>query len=160
MMGCWGGVLAAAVCPHTGCETTTTAPAAGEASATHGDHGPACDKVVIPEDHSGHVSAHEGHAGKPDNGDQQQFSPVGLHTIVPKQHDQFCSHCMGRPEAPPSPYSEWQSNSARRAGSYAAPIAAVQVESPTPVYLRLITPAQHAPPGTSDRHLLLNVFRI
>jgi hypothetical protein len=158
MLGCWGGVLAAVVCPHMGCETT--ASVAGEASTTHGDHGPACDDMVKPEDHSGHISTHEVHAKEPVDGARRQSSPVGLHTIVPEQHDQFCSHCMGRQEAPPSPLSEWQSNSARRGESFAAPIVTIQVESPAPVYLRKITPAQHAPPGSSDRHLLLNVFRI
>ena len=158
MLGCWGGVLAAALCPH-GCETT--AHAAGEASTTHGDHGMDCAQMVKPEDHSGDISGHEeGHAGYPADGDQRQSDHAGLHTDARGQHDQSCAHCVGRPEAPPSPYSEGQSNSAKRGGSFTAPLATVQVESPAPVYRRKITPAQHAPPGESDRHLLLNVFRI
>ena len=159
MLGCWGGVLAAALCPH-GCEST--AHAAGEASTTHGDHGTDCAQMVKPEDHSGDISAHEeGHAGEPADGDQRQSGHAGPYTVARGgQHDQSCAHCVGRPEAPPSPYSEGQSSSAKRSGSFAAPLAAVQLESSAPVYLRKITPAQHAPPGESDRHLLLNVFRI
>jgi hypothetical protein len=158
MTGCWGGVLAAALCPHW-CETTAHATA-GEASTTHGDHGMACDQMVKPEDYSGDISAHEGHAWEHANGDQRQSDHAGFNTVARWQHDQTCSHCISRPEAPPSPYSEQQSNSAKRGGSFAAPPAAVHVESLAPVYLRKITPAQHAPPGESDRHLLLNVFRI
>ena len=158
MMGCWGGVLAAVVCLHTGCETST--PAAGEASATHGDHGTTCGNMVKPEDHSGDVSSHEGHTGELTDGAWQQFRPAGLHTVARVQHEQSCAHCVGRPESPPAPYSEWQSNSVKRGVNFAAPVAAVQVDSPAPVYPRKITPAQHAPPGSSDRHLLLKVFRI
>jgi hypothetical protein len=116
--------------------------------------------MVRTEDHSGDISVHEGHAGQPVDGERQQFNAVGLRTVVPEQHDQSCAHCVGRPETPPSPYSEQQSNSAKRGESFAAPLTAVHVGSPAPVYLRKITPAQHAPPGSSDRHLLLNVFRI
>ena len=68
---------------------------------------------------------------------------------------------MGRPEAPPSSKFELDSNPLKKAGRDAAPQAAVRLSAPDSVHVREITPAQHAPPGRADRHLLiLNVFRI
>jgi hypothetical protein len=157
LTGCWGGVIAAAACPHAGCETAATLSEV--AVTTHCDHTGGHDAVNHGE-HSEHISAHAGHAAESANRDQRLLNSGGLQIVVPKQHDRFCTHCIGSPEAPPSPSFEWQSNSARKSGGFAAPPAAVQVESSAPVFLQKITPAQHAPPGTSDRHLLLNVFRI
>jgi hypothetical protein len=155
-MGCWGGVLAAA-CPHMGCETTAAAPDA----AKQGGHAHSHDhNTVSPEDHSDHVTAHQGHLAEPPVPVQHQFSNGELLGVAHEQHDPFCTHCVGRPEAPPSPCFEWQANSARKGGDFAAPLASAHVETPAAVFVREITPAQHAPPGRSDRHLLLSVFRI
>lgn len=160
MTGCWGGVLAAAACPHSGCETMASAP---DIAATDGGHADTHGHDAVRSDtHSSHASALEGHAAEPPARDQHQFSTRGEHqSVAPEQHDQFCSHCVGSPEAPPSPRIEGQSNTAKKSGDFAAPLAATQFKAPTAVFLREITPAQHAPPGRPDRYLLLlNVFRI
>ena len=158
MTGCWGGLFAAASCPHVGCETTTSTPDVVATDGGHADHHG--HDAVRPEDHSGHVKAHEGHAAGPTAQDQSQFNRGEFQSVAPQPHDQFCSHCVSRPEAPPTPCYEWQTASAKRGGTFVAPLVATQIEAPAPVFLREITPAQHAPPGRSDRRLLLNVFRI
>jgi len=75
-------------------------------------------------------------------------------------HDPRCSHCAGRPEAPPSPKFEWQSDSVNKAGKELTAHAVWKVMAPAASHARQIAPAQHAPPGAPDRHLLLSVFRI
>lgn len=158
MTGCWGGVLAAAACPHSGCETMAFAPDVAATQSDHADtHG---HDTASPEAHSSHVSAHQGHAAEPPARDQHQFSHGELKSVAPEQHDQSCAHCVGSPEAPSSPCFEWQSGSAKRGGGFVAPLAATQIKAPAAVFLREITPAQHAPPGQSDRHIILSVFRI
>jgi hypothetical protein len=156
VLGCWGGVLAAAVCPHMGCKTTAAAP---EATAHHGEHA-AGHEAVSQEDHSGHAAAHDGHAALPPAHDEQHLDGGRAPGVTADRHDPACAHCVGTAEAPPSRSFEWQSNSFKQGGKLTAPPAAARVSAPAAVFLREITPAQHAPPGSSDRHLLLNVFRI
>lgn len=158
LLGCWGGVLAAAACPHVGCDAMASAPDIAVGHGGHADsHG---QNVTSPEEHSCHVTSHRARAAKSSLQVQHQISHEELQSVASKQRGQFCAHCVGRPEAPPSPRLEWQSNSAKKGVDFAAPHAIAQIETTAPVLLRKITPAQHAPPGKSDRHLLLNVFRI
>ena len=150
--GCWGGVLAAAACPHVECETTAAAP---EGAASH-DHG-----AAVSEEHSSHPAEHGGHPAEPPAPD---VSPAGQPRVADVGpgggHTPGCTHCVGRPEAPPSPSFEAQANSVRKGAESAAPTAAPRVEAPAAVIPREITPAQHAPPPGTVRHLLLSVFRI
>ena len=158
VLGCWGGVIAAVACPHLGCETPSGTP---EHSA-HGEHpadeGHASDDA---ENHSAHEETAASDVAVPPGPWQD---PVG--SAVPAVgssggHDGNCSHCVGRPEVPPSPNLEWQSDSAGKSVKYAAPRAAPQAVAPSAAHAREITPAQHAPPGSADRLLLLlSVFRI
>jgi hypothetical protein len=158
VLGCWGGVLAAAACPHAGCKTAASAP---EVTAGHGEHtGDHGHDVVGPEDHSGHGEAHEGHTAQPSEQDRQHFSPEQFTGVASNRHDQNCAHCVGSTEAPPSRSFEWQSNSLKQGGKLLAPQASGRIVAPAAVFVREITPAQHAPPGRSDRHLLFSVFRI
>ena len=159
LAGCWGGVLAAAACPHAGCETTAAAP---ESTAAHGEHeaghGPGS---VSPEDHSGHAGPQgKGHSAAPPAHNPPRVDPAQLRGAASNRHDPNCAHCAGDAEAPPSRHFEWQSNSFKSGEKLIAPRAAGQVSAASAVFVREITPAQHAPPGTSDRHLLLSVFRI
>lgn len=157
MMGCWGGVLAAVACPHMACKTAASAPAG---VASHDEHSSGHEhEAVAHEDHSGHVQTHEGHAEPAAQG-KSQVSTGELWSVAPEPHDPSCAHCVSRSEAPPSPCFEWQPNSVRKGGELAAPVAAATVTVPAAAYVREITPAQHAPPGRTDRHLLLSVFRI
>ena len=134
---------------------------APEATADHGGHaaGHGHD-AVSPEDHSGHAAAHEGHTAQPPAQDQQLFSPEQFPGVASNRHDRNCAHCVGSTEVPPSRSFEWQSNSLKQGGKLTAPRAAQQVAAPAVVFLREITPDQHAPPGRSDRHILFSVFRI
>jgi hypothetical protein len=149
--GCWGGVLAAAACPHVECETTAAAP---EGAAGHGHD------AATSEDHSGHAGEHGGHPAEPPAQNTSEVGRRGLPNVSPGGHDLGCTHCVGSPEAPPSPTSEAQANSVRKGAESAAPTAVTRVEAPAAVFLREITPAQHAPPHGTVRHLLLSVFRI
>lgn len=77
------------------------------------------------------------------------------------RHDSSCTHCVGRPDVPPSSSFEWQTNPAKKSGKVVAAHSAGQSLTPVAFFVREITPAQHAPPASPDRHLLLlNVFRI
>ena len=153
VLGCWGGVLAAVACPHAGCETGASEPAVG--GAVGHDHA-----AVTSEDHSGHNAEHGGHATEAPARNLGGLGPVGLPNIRPGGHDLGCTHCVGRPGAPSAPNFEVQAKTARKAGESAAPASPARVEAPAAVSLREITPAQHAPPGRTVRHILLNVFRI
>ena len=153
MMGCWGGVLAAAACPHLGCETVAALPGSGAAHGGHtGDH-----DAVSTEEHSGHTGGHEGHFAEPPSADRGMVS--GGQTLS-GGHELGCTHCVGRPGAPPSQRFDWQSTFAGKGGGFVAPLTAARFATPAAPFLREITPAQHAPPGRSDRHILLSVFRI
>jgi hypothetical protein len=157
LTGCWGGVLAAA-CPHLGCETAAASDNAAtpdEHVEEHGHHS------ASPEDHSLHSGSHgEGHTAESPAQDPPQFDSDQFRRNASNSHDPNCDHCVGSTEAPPSQSFEWQSNSFKNGAKLAAPRAAERVSAPAVVFVREITPAQHAPPGRSDRHLLLSVFRI
>lgn len=155
VLGCWGGVLAAAACPHKGCETASAAP---HQTTAHAEHlSAASHDSDGGEGHSAHAGAHKGHAAEPPAAEP---SRPELAQLTDGTRAPYCSHCLGRPDAPPSPKFEWQSDSVKKAGKDAAPHVAPEVSAPLAAYVREITPAQNAPPGRSDRHLLISVFRI
>jgi hypothetical protein len=156
MLGCWGGVLAAAVCPHVGCETTAQAPDIYATDDNHADSH--CQGATDSADSSTRDKAHEGHDAELTAEDQ--FKREEHQSAGSRSQDEFCAHCVDRPVDTPAPVFGHQSSSVKRGVDFAAPLAVTQIESPVPVFLRKIAPAQHAPPGRSDRHLLLNVFRI
>ena len=159
MTGCWGRVLAAVACPHEGCETTD---AASDSTAAHGEHvGDHSDHSASPEDHSGHAGSHgEGHSAESPAQDPPQSDSDLFRGSASDSHDSNCAHCVGSAEVPPSRSFEWQSNFFKNGVKLTAPRAAEQGSAPAVVLVREITPAQHAPPGRSDRHILLSVFRI
>lgn len=143
VLGCWGGALAGMLCPHEPCH------AASDEAADRGGHSSAGGH----EDHSAHAQTHEGHAEGP--------SPEAAEpSRVSRGHDPRCAHCVGGPEVPPAAKFEWQSGTLKKGAGDAATHAAPRLPTPAAPPAREIIPAQHAPPGDSDRHLLLNVFRI
>lgn len=157
VLGCWGGVIAAAACPHAGCETAAPSPAGvsnGGASGGHEHCAPAS------EDHSGHQGGHGDHAAAPPEQGSVLSGDTGLDEVSRGHHNLNCTHCVGRPEAPPSSNFELQTGSANKTADSAAPAAVTRVEPPPSVFPQEVTPAQHAPPGGADRHLLLSIFRI
>lgn len=113
------------------------------------------------EDHSGHAQAHGvGHAAESPVREQLQTESEVLTVVTSGAHDLLCSHCVGRSDSPPSPNFELQSNYGQKVGKEITPRASGNGIAPTVFIVREITPAHRAPPGSSDRHLLLNVFRI
>lgn len=144
LLGCWGGVLAGVVCPHEPCH------AASDAAAGRGGHSSAGGG----EDHSEHAQTHEGHAEEPTHDAAESWH-------ASRGHDPRCAHCVGGPEVPPAAKFEWQSGTFKKGAGDAATHAPLRLASPAAPPAREIIPAQHAPPGNSDRQLLLlNVFRI
>ena len=157
VLGCWGGALAAVACPHVGCETAS-------ADAEHGARGErASDEGHAPadaEDHSAHGEDHPEPVTEAPAPDRSPSESVAQAADASGGHDGACPHCVGRPGVPTSSIFEWQSDSAGKSVKYPAPHAAPQVFEPSAAHTREITPAQHAPPGSTDRLLLLSVFRI
>jgi hypothetical protein len=131
VLGSWGGVIAAAACPHAGCQTAVRQEPA--------DHGHSCE------------SASE---------EQARPAPEVLRAAVSSPHDPFCSHCSGRPPTPPSAKSEWQLSPVQKVEKDSAAQSVGHLPSPRRARTSEIRPSQHAPPHESDRRLLLNVFRI
>ncbi|HLL76233.1 MAG TPA: hypothetical protein VK421_13355 [Pyrinomonadaceae bacterium] len=159
LLGGWGGVLAAVACLHVGCETAAAA-AAHAGVAAHGGHAGGHE----PADHDSHAGKeveHGGHAAAtPPAGDLHRAGTGEARTIDPRQPEPGCSHCVGSPAAPTSSLFGQQFIPPAKGESLIAPPAGVRVEAPAAAFIREITPAQHAPPGGTGRHLLLNVFRI
>ncbi|HEY0078105.1 MAG TPA: hypothetical protein VGB73_05635 [Pyrinomonadaceae bacterium] len=154
----WGGVLAAAVCPHLGCETDAAAPGGNPSQDEHSSG--ECHNSDDAEEHSAQTKAHQGHAAELPVEKQTAFESLDLKRFFSGSSVPSCSHCIGRPDAPPSPKLEPQTNTVRNAGKEAPPHASLQTLADARTYVRQITPSQHAPPGRSDRHLLHSVFRI
>jgi hypothetical protein len=138
------------------------ASAAGPAAVSHGEHDSGnCHDSASTEDHHGHSESHQGHTSGPTARGALLPESGAMRGGISATHDPLCSHCMGRPDAPPSSSFERQYGPAKKGGEDAAPHAPVQILAPVAAFVRQIAPAQHAPPGSSDRHLLLlNVFRI
>lgn len=157
VVGCWGGVAAAALCPHEACGTA--ASATEHASDREGHQTVEGQDSGDSEGHAEHTEGHRGHAPETlaadEAGRESDVSVIGTSGA----HDPCCSHCMGRPEAPPSPKFEWQYSPVEKAGKYLAAKTPLKVGAPAS-HVRRDTPAQHAPPGSPDRHLLISVFRI
>jgi hypothetical protein len=157
VVGCWGGVVAAAFCPHEGCGTAT---AATEHESDHGGHQAVeGQESGDPEEHAAHAEGHRGHAPEQPTADEARSETAGSVVGTSGAHDPCCSHCMGRPEAPPSPKFEWQPSPVEKAGKDLAAHSPLKFAASAP-HVRRDTPAQHAPPGSSDRYLLISVFRI
>lgn len=155
VLGCWGGVVAAVACPHVGCETAVTAPDHG---GLHG--GDVSHDAASAEETSAHPADHHGHSAESRPAEQAQ---PGLVTSVAGDsgaHDSRCSHCVGRPDTPPSSKFERQPAPVGKDGKVPAALASPKVAAPAASHALRIKPAQHAPPGSQDRHLLLGVFRI
>ncbi|HEV2799125.1 MAG TPA: hypothetical protein VGW12_01440 [Pyrinomonadaceae bacterium] len=157
--GCAGGVLAAVVCAHLGCRMETAAPVV---DATQNGHAEGhCHDAAAPAEQTSSNKTHDEHATEHASGERQQFERTEMSNAVALPHEGFCAHCVARPGTPPSAFFEQEFNAAKKSRDFAAPRAVAQVAPPSTVFRRKITPAQHAPPARSARHLLLlNVFRI
>lgn len=158
VLGCWGGVLAAVVCPHVGCETGTAAREHAGTDSEHSTDG--IHESAGAQSHTDHAENHQEHAEKSRAFEEAPPKPQGLRSLASSPHDPSCIHCVGGPQSPPSTKSEWQFNSAKKAEKGSAPPAARHLPAPSRAFVMEITPAQHAPPAKPGRHLLLSVFLI
>ena len=165
LLGCWGGVLAAVACPHSDCRAAGPAPArdlspiapdasyaAHASTPTHEPAGHEAHRAPAPAAHC-HASATAAEAEPREAADDSRgfaFARSGA----------SCLHCEGAPRAPASTKSASQSSPAPRVEQDAAPQAVRRLLAPARAFVREIIPAQHAPPGTKDRRLLLSVFLI
>ena len=165
LAGSWGGVLAAAACPHAGCRTDADAATAPhvENSGGHGRHENADGQghhAASHEDHSVHAPTHDGeHAAEQHTRTQTPRDSERLRGVASGPHDPTCAHCVGRSDAP-SRSTEWQPNPFKAGAKLDAPPAAEPVSAPHLVPARELRPTQHAPPGRHGKYLLLGVFRI
>lgn len=158
VLGCWGGILAAAACRHAGCVTAAAAP---EHDGAHGAHSPAeTHEAASTEDHCAHAEAKQGRAQEKPAVEQLPHESVASGNSLSSPHDTFCFHCVGRPEAPRPTKFEWSPNSAGKVEKDSALRVLRHPAAPPRLFVREITPAQHAPPFSPERHLLLGVFRI
>lgn len=156
VLGCWGGVLASAVCPHLGCGAEAAAPAGGrghDAHAASETHEPAA-----PQDHCARAQSHAegGRADAAQHGSEAEASRGSI--SAPRGAP--CSHCVGRRPSPPATKSDWQPGPAGKADGDSAPQVGARLPAFSRAFVREVIPAQHAPPPKPGRHLLLGVFLI
>lgn len=156
----WGGALAAVVCPHAGRDAAPTTKA-GEHSccaARPSDESRAAD--AGSDDAAGHCPMSRTRAASDeglthDAADSTATGdPAALLTSPP------CTHCVGRPDRPPTPSRTREPQEARRDAP--APATRAHTTRPAPVlFASAVEPSQHAPPGLgARRHVLLSVFLI
>lgn len=158
VLGCWGGVLAAAACPHVGCETAAAAPVE---AGTHGAHSAVeTREPAVAGDHCARAKAGQGHAAQPPDAGRDRPESEDLRGTVLAPRGTSCSHCVGRRQEPPSTKSDWQFNSARKVEKDSAAPAVGRPQAFSRAFVREVIPAQHAPPPKPGRHLLLGVFLI
>ena len=148
--GCLSGALAAAACPHLGCDTPDAAAQANpHAHAVGGAH-----------DGAGHTNHGAEHSAEPSARERTGSGAARSGACATRPREENCTHCLGRDPGPSSERFGWQPDPFKYGAKLAPPPAAGRVTVARPATAPEITPAQHAPPGSSDRHLLLSVFRI
>lgn len=158
VLGCWGGAIAAAACPHVGCVKALAAP---ERAAAHGAHAAAeTHEPAAPEDHCARAAAHHEDAAGPRRVEEPRPEPEGLRGLVSSAHDPSCAHCVGGGQSPPSAKSGWQFESVRKVEKAPATPSARPPAARSRAFVRPVTPPQHAPPSGPGRHLLLSLFLI
>jgi len=149
LLGGWGGVIAATLCPHAG---ASASPPMAE------DH--ACCRAK--SEHAGlhHSTSHHGaaHGAKPGR-------MPAAHQLQGRaalgQPRGACAHCMGQRDLPATIVGARELTSVKRGdGEMVAPMAKLEA-APVAVAVSHFVPQQHAPPQSAGRkHLLLSVFLI
>jgi hypothetical protein len=155
-LGGWGGVLAAALCPHGAGMVTANlsarVPAKTHAHASCHDEGTATDAASNASSHEALESVEA--IPSPDEESHALARPA-----------QSCSHCISHRSLPTSPVNAREAQAAREdAGSRAAAAPPPPVNGyapPAAGFISAIVPTQGAPPGPlARRHLLLSIFII
>jgi hypothetical protein len=159
ILGCWGGVLAAAVCLHGECHTAAARAPAGDAA--HGEHSAGQGRTAADSENlSCHEKAGGGHAVETPASEHRQVDRAGLESFASNSPGSSCDHCVGGAEVPSPRPAEWQSSTARRGEKIVALCLAAPVAAPAAVFTRQVAVAQPSPAGRTLRHLLIGVFRI
>lgn len=156
--GGWGCVLAAALCGHTDCSTSSD-------SAGHGSHAPEVDESVGRGAHGGHAAADD-HGGHPEHGPAtvEQSEHDSPHETRPSGRwvpdVSPCGHCVSGPRPLSSSVSEQQAGQPQRQDGAGVNVTARRVAPPERGFTPLVIPSQGAPPGRVSTHVLNSVFRI
>jgi hypothetical protein len=139
LLSAWVNMLAAA-CPHMG-----------------QDHA-CCHARVAP-----HPTSHHGM-------DEMQMSDMQGGREAEQSADtraldrpvETCEHCMGRSQLPTPPATLREAEQSKRGGDVSAPPALSESLSVATSFAPIVLAREHAPPTavTSERHVLISVFRI
>ena len=163
LAGSWGCALAASLCPHAGCWTSSPAAAhdheSARRAATPESHEPHGAPVRAEGGHS-HVSSHEGHSLEAAAPSPASSSPGDGASLLDR-HDGSCSHCMGRSESPQRATTERKALQLGRHGHAESPGVVGPRLLPEVSFAPDVLHSHGAPPGPGvHRHLLISVFRI
>jgi uncharacterized protein involved in copper resistance len=139
LLSAWGNVLAAA-CPHMGQDHACCHAKVTPHPASH--HG--MDEMQMSDTQAGHEAEQSADARALDK-------PV-----------ETCEHCMGRSQLPTPPATLREVEQSKRGEDVCAPPALSEPLSITTLFVPIVLAREHAPPTavSSERHVLINVFRI
>ena len=165
----WGGVFAAAVCPHAAThlcclarlkpkEEKATAPHCHKQSESRGDAHEAAQNShdALHTSQPSHETAHAAREGRAEGGPVRE----GARAAWAVGSFGSCAHCVNRPERPNAPVKSSGVEGARREQS--RPVRHVHAPQ-TPAFASFapsVIPVQGSPPGSTRLHLLLGVFLI
>lgn len=150
----WGGVLAAALCPHAA--ASARAAASVEAGMSMDDDHACChaDAKDVQEEHCS-SSSHEA------MGETKATPATKRHSQALAASEDSCSHCIGRSTLPAWPARASEPSQHRPDAHRPAQDEAKPVAPPVVRFVSSIAPTQGAPPGAAARkHLLLSIFLI
>ncbi|HEX8138654.1 MAG TPA: hypothetical protein VF544_13895 [Pyrinomonadaceae bacterium] len=150
----WGGVLAAAFCPHA--SASARAAASVEAGQEMDDDHACChaDARDAQEEHCSN-SSHEAMV------ETKARPATERHSQALAPSEDSCSHCIGRSSLPVRPAKASEPSQHRHDARGPAKDEAKPVAPPIFRIVSSIAPTQGAPPGpTARKHLLLSIFLI
>jgi hypothetical protein len=152
MLGGWGSVLAAALCPHAArAEAVASVP---ESMKMDDDH--ACCRMKM-EDAGEHCSGQSHEAMPATEAESHKVDAQALALPV----EPSCSHCISHNSLPTAPVKACERAQKRPDATRLAPRAVTQITPPAVSFVSSVSPTQGAPPGPLARkHLLLSVFLI
>ncbi|HEV2914185.1 MAG TPA: hypothetical protein VGX92_12965 [Pyrinomonadaceae bacterium] len=150
----WGGVLAAALCPHAAQMAAAKGPAASPLKTK--EHASCHAKADQSASQSSMASSHEANADGKAPSSTREAGPLAL-----TEPARSCQHCVSHRGLPTEPVKTRDSQPGRTdAGNLYSPDAKT-IAPPVFEFAQAVVPTQGAPPGRqARRHLLLSVFLI
>jgi len=155
----WGGVLAAALCPHAA--ASARAAASVEAGMSMDDDHACCHPEAkdAQEEHCSN-SSHEA-MGETQTRPAIKRDSQARHSQALAQSKDSCSHCIGRSTLPIWPAKASEPSQRRPDSHGPTQDEAKPIAPPVLRFVSSVAPTQGAPPGTATRkHLLLSIFLI